>query len=128
MEIFMYNITLVCTRHEKVGHCNSKELYKIFESVVPQIIFEEIPPSYFDKHYVAKTRSNLESDTINRYLKFHNVKNIQVDSENVPAESFFKDHENMLRRIEGLAMSMALTFEISLIETGTMFRCMVSDI
>ena len=99
----MYNITLVCTRHDEVGHCNSNELYKIIENINPEIIFEEMPLSFFDHYYISKTRNNLETDTINRYLKSHEVKNIPVDSDNVPAESFFQDHQYMLKRIEGLA-------------------------
>ena len=98
----MYNITLISTRHDEVGHCNSNELYKIVESINPEIIFEEMPPSFFDKYYICKTRNNLETDTINRYLQSHEAKNIPVDSDNVPAESFFKDHQNILRRVEGL--------------------------
>lgn len=99
----MYNITLIFTRHDEVGHCNSNELYKIIESINPEIIFEEMPPSFFDKYYISKIRNNLETDTINRYLQSNTVKNIPVDSDNVPADSFFQDHQNMLKRVEGLA-------------------------
>ena len=45
----MYNITLVCTRHEELGACNSHEMHKILETINPEVIFEEIPPSFFDQ-------------------------------------------------------------------------------
>jgi hypothetical protein len=99
----MYSITLVFTRHEVCGFCNSDELYKIIESIGPEIIFEEIPPSYFDKYYVAKIRRNLESDTINKYIENHNIEHVPVDSENVPSESFFNDLQYLHKRIEGLS-------------------------
>ncbi|TMI63352.1 MAG: hypothetical protein E6H07_11225 [Bacteroidetes bacterium] len=75
----MYNITLICTRHEELGKCNSSELYKIIESINPEIIFEEIPPSYFEKYYITKSHKNLESDVINKYLEVYNVKIFPVD-------------------------------------------------
>ena len=70
----MYNITLISTRHDEVGKCNSNELYKIIESINPELIFEEIPPSYFDKYYIDRSCNNLETDTINKYLETHDVK------------------------------------------------------
>jgi hypothetical protein len=99
----MYNITLICTRHSELGECNSTELNKIIERIKPDTIFEEIPPSYFDKYYITKTQRNLETDTINKYRETHEVDQIPVDSDNVPSESFFQDLRYMLERIECLA-------------------------
>lgn len=99
----MYSITLVCTRHENLGRCNSNELYQIIASIKPEVIFEEIPPSYFDHYYKHKSKGNLESDTINLYLRNHLVKHIPIDSEKVPSETFCKEYEYLLKRIEGLA-------------------------
>ena len=83
----MYNIVLIGTRHEEVGFCTSAELYKIFEAINPDVIFEEMPPSYFDRYYTAKTLRNLESDTVNKFVENHsNIIHIPVDSDNVPAE------------------------------------------
>jgi len=98
----MNNITLVSTRHDKLGKCNSQELYSIFERVNPEVIFEEIPPSYFDKYYKSRTCINLETDTINWYLEAHNINHIPVDSDDVPSESFFSEYEAMLKSIEGI--------------------------
>jgi len=75
----MYNIILIGTAHIENGQCNSDELYKIIESINPDVIFEEMPSSYFNAYYVTKTLRSLESDTINQYFKSHNVKIIPVD-------------------------------------------------
>ena len=98
----MYNITLIGTRHEETGFCTSNELYKIFEDINPDIVFEEIPPSYFDEYYISKTRRNLESDTVQRYLENYNIQHIPIDSDDVPPESFFNDLEYLHEQIEGL--------------------------
>jgi hypothetical protein len=98
----MYNITIIGTRHKEAGFCSSEELYNIFETISPDIIFEEIPPSYFDKYYVARIRRNLESDTVLRYLASHNIRHIPVDSNDVPLDSFFEDLEYLYNRIERL--------------------------
>ena len=99
----MHNITLLGTRHEEAGFCSLKELYKIFERINPDVIFEEIPPSCFDEYYVAKTRRNLETDTINKYLENHNILHIPVDSDNVPPDSFFEDLGHLHKCVEDLA-------------------------
>lgn len=99
----MYNITLVCTRHNILGKCNSNELHQIIETINPEVVFEEIPPSFFDKYYIHRSHSNLETDTINKYSETHKVEHIPVDSDDIPSESFFQHHKYMLERIEGLA-------------------------
>lgn len=99
----MHNIILICTRHSEIGECNINALHKIIERIEPDLIFEEIPPSYFDYYYITKTRSNLETDTINRYVENHRVEHIPIDSDDLPPESFFQDHKYLLERIEGLA-------------------------
>ena len=98
----MYNITLISTRHDEYGLCTHDELYKIIAAINPEVIFEEIPPSYFNAYYVAKTRRNLESDAINKYLENHNIPHIPVDSDDVPPESCFKDLQYMHERVERL--------------------------
>ena len=47
----MYNITLIGTHHRELGKCNSDELYKIIESINPEVIFDELPSSSFDMYY-----------------------------------------------------------------------------
>lgn len=99
----MNNITLIGTRHEEGGVCTSDELYKIFEVIKPDVIFEEIPPSYFDKYYVTRIRRNLESDTVLKYMKSHIIQHIPVDSDDIPIDSFFKDLEYLHKCIERLS-------------------------
>jgi hypothetical protein len=77
----MYNITLVSTNHSELGKCNSDELYKIIESIKPDVIFEELSPVLFDMLYNQKQVINepLEIKAIKRYLLNYNVRHIPVD-------------------------------------------------
>lgn len=99
----MYSISLIFTRHEECGQCTLDALYNIIESIGPDVIFEEVPPSYFDRYYVNKTKSNLESDTIHKYAEKYCIQHIPVDSDDVPSDSFFNDLQELHRRVEGLA-------------------------
>jgi len=47
----MYTITLICTTHSELGKSNSDELYKIIESICPDVIFEELPKTLNDRFY-----------------------------------------------------------------------------
>jgi hypothetical protein len=94
----MYNITLICTEHEENGMCNLDELYKIIEKINPEIIFEEIPPSFFDSFYKYKDKYNLETNTINKYLESHQIEHIPVDYYNIP-NSFHADNRYMFKQI-----------------------------
>lgn len=96
----MYNITIIFSRHSELGKCNSKELYKIFEQICPDVIFEELPPSSFENYYVFKTRRTLETTTINHYIENNKISNIGVDSDNVPNEKFFSDYKTLYNKIE----------------------------
>ena len=98
----MYSITLIATVHRESGNCNSNEVYNIIERIAPDVIFEEIPTSFFDEFYISKTRKNLETDAIKKYSENHKVEQVPVDSDNVPSDSFFQDYKFMIGRIEGL--------------------------
>lgn len=93
----MQTITLINTRHESLGTCNSNALLDIFETIKPQVFFQEFPPSHTD---IAN--GNLESITIDRYKKMNNTAHILVDSENIPNEQFFNDLEKMYHLIDNL--------------------------
>ncbi len=111
----MYDITLICTVHKESGICNLYELYKIIGKINPEVIFEEMPPIAYDAYYKDKTRNNLETDTINKYLETHQIEHIPVDYFNIPA-SFFKDNDYMHKRIE------TISFEYrSLIDTHSSY-------
>ncbi len=82
----MQNISLICTHHSEIGKCNSDELYNIIDSINPNIIFEELPNSLFDKVYNENIlgleellEEVLEIKCIKKYLQTHNIKNIPVD-------------------------------------------------
>lgn len=47
----MHNITLIGTKHLELGKCNSDELYKIIESINPDVIFDELPTHFSDMFY-----------------------------------------------------------------------------
>lgn len=80
----MYNITLIGTQHLESGKCNSDELYKIIESINPDVIFEELSSNLFNIIYNANS-FNLPPDVvteikcIKKYVQNHNIKHIPVD-------------------------------------------------
>jgi len=94
----MSSITLLCTYHSESGICTSNELFKILKGIEPEIIFEEIPPSFFDDYYIHRSRSNLETDAISMYLKDRPIKHIPVDIHEV-SERFFEDNRLLHERI-----------------------------
>ena len=95
-----HNITLIGTIHKNKGICTYTELCKIIESINPEVIFEEKPPTYFDEYYTTKTRSNLESDAINLYLENHKATQVLVDYNIIPDETFFSNNRYMHFQIE----------------------------
>jgi hypothetical protein len=110
----MYNITLISTRHDNIGECNAHALCQILEHLKPEVIFEEIPPSYFDRFYIEKTRTNLEVEAISAYLLNHNVQHIPVDIDDIPNEAFFRDYQHAVERVLGL-----------IDQNGFNYRCLV---
>jgi hypothetical protein len=77
----MYNITLVCTHHSELGNANSEELYKIIESIRPDVIFEELPQDLFDMFYKENKIpfETPETKSVKRYIKDHTTSHIPVD-------------------------------------------------
>lgn len=96
-------VTLISTRHENLGQCNSQILFEILEEIRPDVIFEEKPPLDFEKYYLEQSRKSLETQAIITYLASNSAHHIPVDSNNLPSEFFFREHKNVYRRIEGLA-------------------------
>jgi len=97
----MHNITLVNTYHCEKGNCNLSELYKIIESINPEIIFEELYLSDFNEYYVEKKRGNkLETNTILKYLENHQVEHIPVDYVEIPPQTFLDLNEAMHNKLE----------------------------
>ena len=80
----MHNITLISTVHKEKGLCNAAKLHQILERVRPEVIFLEIPPSFFNQYFKENNRSNLESDAVNRFLEIHSAELVLVDVFDVP--------------------------------------------
>lgn len=79
----MHNITLISTNHTESGKCNSDELYKIIESINPEVIFEELSSKRFDDYYNGiLTYESLEVKCIKKYLQNHRTKHLPVDIAN----------------------------------------------
>ena len=76
----MGRITVVCTRHEELGKCNSSELLRIIESIKPDVFFEELSVSNFDRAYNQNSLVTLESSAIKLYRKDNNVIQVPVDT------------------------------------------------
>lgn len=106
----MHKITLICTRHNSLGLCNHSALYRIIETIKPQVIFEELPSSEFDNFYTTKQKSTLESETIIEYKKKHSVTQVLVDSNNIPSNEFFTKYEQLIRSVEGRIDENGFTF------------------
>jgi hypothetical protein len=77
----MFNITLISTNHGELGKCNSDELYKIIESINPDVIFEELPAEIFNTVYKVVQHPNepLEVKAVKRYLLNHKIRHFPVD-------------------------------------------------
>ena len=78
----MYNITLLCTRHQEWGKCNSIELYKIIESIRPDVIFEELSLYWHMNYYDYNAGNSLETNAIKEYQYQNNntAKQVAVDT------------------------------------------------
>ncbi len=77
----MYNITLIGTQHRELGKCNSEELYKIVETINPDVIFEELPIRSFDNMYNGNLIDiPVEVMCIKKYLQNNKFEHIPVDS------------------------------------------------
>lgn len=90
----MYNITLIGTIHSENGQCNSDALYKIIESINPEVIFDELPNHLFDnyygdsfeRYYINSILLNrrpielpLEVKCIKKYRQNYNIEIVPVD-------------------------------------------------
>ena len=73
----MHNITLICTKHNEVGKCNSRELLNLIEVNKPTVIFEELSPTTHRECYEAE-RFTIESAAIKMYLKNYSATHIPV--------------------------------------------------
>ncbi|GAO45388.1 hypothetical protein [Flavihumibacter petaseus] len=98
----MYNVTVICTRHQPIGYVSAFGLCKILNMIGPEVIFEEKPPSYYDAYYIDKSSTNLESEAILLFKKDHQVEQVLVEPEGVPPKWFFDEIVNLNKRIEAI--------------------------
>jgi hypothetical protein len=96
----MHDITLICTEHRATGACTHFALYRIIETLSPEVIFEEIPLYAFDEYYRNKTRNSLETDTILLYLEKHQIEHIPVDYDIKMPQSFWDNNRYLFEKIE----------------------------
>jgi hypothetical protein len=98
----MPRISIIFSRHSELGKCNSNELYKIFENIGPDVIFEEMPPSSYANRYIFKNHRSLETVAIDRYTQKCKIPHIGVDLEEIPSVDFFSEHRKLYQKIERL--------------------------
>lgn len=107
----MSEIYLIGTRHEELGRCTSQALSSILEQLKPEVIFEELPSTKFEDYYTLYTVYMLESLAARNYTSNNpTVKQLLVDSLDIPTESFFKDYEELIRRVEGGVNNASFNF------------------
>lgn len=106
----MHKITLINTRHERLGICNENALLHEFQSVKPQVFFIELPPSYGLSDDLQKQYYKLERNAINTYSQLHHVETVPVDLDPIPSEQFFENYKRLLKSIEGRANRYAFEF------------------
>lgn len=82
-----------CTVHNECGRCNPEELCALIKQIRPDIIFEELSHPNFDDFYNRQTRRTLETDAIKKYLSSYDMKQIPVDTYNLPKHY----HEQLYR-------------------------------
>lgn len=92
----MYYITLLSSFHFQHGACNSEELYKIIESIQPEVIFEELSIKGFDivysDDYIPKS---IEAITIKKYLEKYPIKHFPVDTHVFYEDQLFDDYDRI---------------------------------
>ncbi len=78
----MASVILISTEHRESGNCNSGELCKIFESINPDVIFEEETndDKYQSYYNDANSFKSLEVQAIIKYKQKHSIRHIPVDA------------------------------------------------
>ena len=121
----MSNITIISTNHSESGKCNSNELYKIIESINPEVIFEELSRNRFEDYYNGNlTYETLEVKCIKKYLQNHRIKHLPVDIANPNRPSI---EILMFEKFERDAEYKKLKFEHNLLKAQKGFDYLNSD-
>jgi hypothetical protein len=99
----MCNITLISTRHDDIGECNSFALWQILDDLRPQVIFLELPPSYLSKSYINSTNT-LEMNAVRPYIDGHKPIIVAVDIDDISDKTLFDGYKRVideLKKLEG---------------------------
>jgi len=112
----MHNITIISSKHVELGKCNSLQLLEILNSINPEVIFEELPKSYYDLYYGNNsTKSTLETIAITDFKKTKKIKQVLVDTTDFPFLEALKnnysivlDHCLNFRQKNGLPIKEAI--------------------
>lgn len=90
----MPTIVLLSSFHMQLGKCNSDELYRIIESVQPEVIFEELSWDSFKWVYANDNiPESVEALTIKRYLLKKPTVHIPVDTHEKGSYDFFDGYD-----------------------------------
>jgi hypothetical protein len=92
------NITLIFSKHRAAGQCNAENLLRIILAVKPEVIFEELSFSNFHKIYKEQCLTTLESDAIKQHLLTNAIKQVPVDTYDLPID-YYKELDLMYDKL-----------------------------
>lgn len=91
-------VTLIFTQHIENGTCSSDALLQLIEAIKPEVIFEELSLENYRLAYEEMSLNNLETVTIRKYLAFHEVEHIPVDTYGLPKD-YQRDVDSMYDKL-----------------------------
>ncbi len=95
----MHQITLLSSFHRPLGKCNPTELYKIIESIKPEIIFEELSKGGFNRIYSHGYQArSVEAIAIKEYLRVYPIKHFPVDTYSLKGSDLFSEANLIAKR------------------------------
>lgn len=95
----MYNITIVSSFHIELGKCNPHELYKIIETVHPEIIFEELSFDTFCHVYADGYIPNtIEAIAIKNYSRNYLIRHFPVDTYPIRDRDLFNGADEIAKK------------------------------
>lgn len=120
----MQTIILLSTVHKEIGNCNSNELFKIIESIRPDVIFlEALETEYSDYHKMLFSEfglyvDRLEIKALQMYLQIHRFEYVPLldfglsgsfeKMMRIACEQ--KDHQKMSDNIKKIASNSGFPF------------------
>lgn len=93
-----FQVTLIFTQHIENGACSSDTLLQLIEAVKPELIFEELSLENYRLAYEEMSLNNLETVAIRKYLAYHEVEHIPVDTYELPKD-YQRDLDSMYDKL-----------------------------